>query len=114
MKDYDNLVIVDFICLGVNSPKVFRKYLDYLEDRYQSKIVYFKAKNKELGWRQLTSKVVFQNKQILYDTKDTSFFTIGYLGKRYTLVLRAMIVSLKVFHGWLILLWQIIGEPSIL
>lgn len=46
VKDYDNLVIVDFICLGVNSPKVFRKYLDYLEDRYQSKIVYFKAKIK--------------------------------------------------------------------
>lgn len=79
VKEYDNLVIVDFICLGVNSPKVFRKYLDYLEDRYQSKIVYFKAKNKELGWRQLTSKVVFQNKQVLYDTKDTSYFTIGYL-----------------------------------
>lgn len=79
VKSYDNLVIVDFICLGVNSPKVFRKYLDYLEDRYQSKIVYFKAKNKELGWRQLTSKVVFENKQVLYDTKDTSFFTIGYL-----------------------------------
>ena len=82
VKDYDNLVIVDFICLGVNSPKVFRKYLDYLEDRYQSKIIYFKAKNKELGWRQLTSKVVFQNKQVLYDTKDTSFFTIGYLSTK--------------------------------
>lgn len=78
-KDYNNLIIVDFICLGVNSPKVFRKYLDYLEDRYQSKVVYFKAKNKELGWRQLTSKIIFQNKKVLYDTKDTSFFTTGYL-----------------------------------
>ncbi len=41
-KDYENLIIVDFICLGVNSPKVFRKYLDYLEDRFQSKVVYCK------------------------------------------------------------------------
>jgi acetyltransferase-like isoleucine patch superfamily enzyme/coenzyme F420-reducing hydrogenase beta subunit len=78
-KDYENLIIVDFICLGVNSPKVFRKYLDYLEDRFNSKVVYFKAKNKELGWRRLTSKIVFENKRVLYDTKDTSFFTIGYL-----------------------------------
>lgn len=78
-KDYENLIIVDFICRGINSPKVFRKYLDYLEDRYQSKVVYFKAKNKEIGWRQLTSKVVFENKKVLYDTKDTSYFTIGYL-----------------------------------
>lgn len=79
MKDYDNLIIVDFICRGINSPKVFRKYLDYLEDRFQSKVVYFKAKNKELGWRQLTSKVVFENGKVLYDTAQTSYFTIGYL-----------------------------------
>ncbi|MCL2327850.1 MAG: Coenzyme F420 hydrogenase/dehydrogenase, beta subunit C-terminal domain [Bacteroidetes bacterium] len=78
-KDYENLIIVDFICRGINSPKVFRKYLDYLEDRFNSKVVYFKAKNKELGWRELTSKIVFENKEVLYDTKETSFFTIGYL-----------------------------------
>lgn len=79
-KEYENLIIVDFVCRGINSPKVFRKYLDYLEERFHSKVVYFKAKNKELGWRQLTSKVVFENKEVLYDTKDTSYFTIGYLG----------------------------------
>lgn len=78
-KDYENLIIVDFICRGINSPKVFRKYIDYLEDRFESKVVYFKAKNKELGWRNLTSKVVFKNGKVLYDTRDTSFFTIGYL-----------------------------------
>ena len=32
-KDYENLVIVDLICLGVNSPKVWRKYLDYIEGK---------------------------------------------------------------------------------
>ena len=79
MKDYENLIIVDFICRGINSPKVFRKYLDYLEDRFQSKVVYFKAKNKELGWRKLTSKIVFDNKKAFYDTVDTSYFTQGYL-----------------------------------
>ena len=78
-KDYDNLILVDFICRGINSPKVFRKYLDYLEERYNSKVVYFKAKNKELGWRKLTSKVVFKNKATLYDTWDSSYFTAGYL-----------------------------------
>lgn len=78
-KDYDNLLIVDFICRGINSPKVFRKYLDYLEERFGAKVTYFKAKNKELGWRQLTSKVGFSNGKFLYDTKDTSLFTIGYL-----------------------------------
>jgi coenzyme F420-reducing hydrogenase beta subunit/carbonic anhydrase/acetyltransferase-like protein (isoleucine patch superfamily) len=78
-KDYDNLIIVDFICRGTNSPKVFRKYLDYLEERFGSKVVYYKAKNKELGWRQLTSKIRFANGQTLYDTKDINYFTVGYL-----------------------------------
>jgi acetyltransferase-like isoleucine patch superfamily enzyme/coenzyme F420-reducing hydrogenase beta subunit len=78
-KDYDNLIIVDFICRGINSPKVFRKYLDYLENRFNSKVIYFKAKNKELGWRELTSKIVFENKEVLYDTRETSYFTTGYL-----------------------------------
>lgn len=78
-KDYDNIIILDFICRGINSPKVFRKYLDLLEERYDAKVIYFKAKNKELGWRELTSKVVFENGKVLYDTKDTSYFTIGYL-----------------------------------
>lgn len=78
-KPYDNLIIVDFICRGINSPKVFRKYIDYLEEKHNSKVIYFKAKNKELGWRQLTNKIVFENGDIEYDTKDTSPFMIAYL-----------------------------------
>lgn len=81
-KDYDNIIIIDFICRGINSPKVFRKYLDYLEKRFGSEVVFFKAKNKEWGWRQLTSKIVFKNGKALYDTIDTSYFTIGYLQTR--------------------------------
>ena len=28
--DYENLIIVDFICRGINSPKVWRKYLSFI------------------------------------------------------------------------------------
>ena len=72
-KDYDNLIIVDFICRGINSPKVWRKYIDSFEERYGSKVVYAKAKSKEYGWRNLTQKVVLQN------GKHNSAFTQGYL-----------------------------------
>ena len=30
-KDCENLITCDFICRGVNSPKVFLKYMDMLE-----------------------------------------------------------------------------------
>ena len=61
--------IVDFICRGVNSPKVYRKYLDSLERKFGGKVVYVKAKNKELGWRNLTRKVVFDNGKSYKDLK---------------------------------------------
>lgn len=60
-KDYDNLIITDFVCMGIDSPLAFKKYLDSLESQYNSKIVYFKAKSKEVGWRYLTNKAVFAN-----------------------------------------------------
>ena len=77
-KDYENLIIVDFICRGVNSPKVYRKYLDSLERRYGGKVVYVKAKNKELGWRNLTRKVVFDNGKTYYGISMQDDFRRGY------------------------------------
>lgn len=77
-KDYDNLIIVDFLCRGVNSPKVYRKYLDSLERKYGGKVVYVKAKNKELGWRNLTRKVVFDNGKSYYGVRMEDDFRRGY------------------------------------
>ena len=77
-KDYENLIIVDFICRGVNSPKVYRAYLDSLEKKYGSKVVYVKAKNKELGWRNLTRKVVFENGESYYGIHMEDDFRRGY------------------------------------
>lgn len=77
-KDYDNLIIVDFICRGVNSPKVYRKYLDSLEKKFGGKVVYVKAKNKELGWRNLTRKVIFDNGKVYYGVRMDDDFRRGY------------------------------------
>lgn len=77
-KDYDNLIIVDFVCRGVNSPKVYRAYLDSLEKKFGSKVAYVKAKNKELGWRNLTRKVTFENGQSYYGIHMDDDFRRGY------------------------------------
>lgn len=78
-KDYDNLVIADYICRGINSPKVWGKYIDSFEERYGHKVVYAKAKSKEYGWRNLTQKVILDDGKTYYETKDQSNFTMGYL-----------------------------------
>lgn len=51
-----------------------------MEEKHGSKIVYFKAKNKELGWRQLTTKIVFANGEVEYDTRDKNYYTHGFIG----------------------------------
>lgn len=79
-KDYENLIIVDMICLGINSPRILPAYLKWKEELHGSKIIYYKAKNKELGWRQLTTKIVFENGEVEYDKRDTNYFTVGFIG----------------------------------
>jgi acetyltransferase-like isoleucine patch superfamily enzyme/coenzyme F420-reducing hydrogenase beta subunit len=78
-KDYENLILVDFICLGINSPKVWRKYLDWLESEHSSKLKYVKAKNKELGWRNLSYRFEFESGKSIYESKGKSLFTKGYI-----------------------------------
>jgi acetyltransferase-like isoleucine patch superfamily enzyme/coenzyme F420-reducing hydrogenase beta subunit len=78
-NDYENLIIVDFICRGINSPKVWLKYIKSFEERYGSPVVYAKAKSKEYGWRNLTQKVILADGRHIYETKYQSNFTKGYL-----------------------------------
>jgi acetyltransferase-like isoleucine patch superfamily enzyme/coenzyme F420-reducing hydrogenase beta subunit len=77
--DYDNLITCDFICLGVNSPKVFKKYMDMLEKRYHSKASKIKFKDKTFGWHRFSIKVDFDSgKSYCKDRYHDPFF-IGYL-----------------------------------
>ena len=71
-KTYDNLILVDYICRGIASPLLFRKYIEYLENKHHSKVVYFKAKNKELGWRKHTFKILFENRDVEYQTLENN------------------------------------------
>lgn len=77
-KDYDNLIIVDFLCRATNSPKAYRKYMDMLEKQYGGKIVYVKAKNKEHGWHSLARKVVFDNGKEYYGEGHDDHYRRGY------------------------------------
>jgi coenzyme F420-reducing hydrogenase beta subunit len=40
-KDYDNLYCVEIICHGTPSPKIFRQYVNYLEDKMDAKMINF-------------------------------------------------------------------------
>lgn len=78
-KEYENLYTVDFICRGVNSPKVLRKFLDVLEDKYKSKVSFVKFRHKKYGWNRFATKIKFENGKTYLKDRYTDRFMKGYL-----------------------------------
>ncbi len=53
-KDYDNLLTVDFICHGVPSPLLWKKYVEFHETRTAAKVVKTAFRRKNCGWKQFS------------------------------------------------------------
>ena len=80
-KDYENLIIVDFICKSITSPKFYAKYLDYWERKVGSQLISFKFKDKELGWRSLVKRFDFKNGKTMYSrAQDNDLYSMAYHG----------------------------------
>ncbi len=77
-KDYENLLIVDFLCRATNSPKVFHKYIESLERKYGSKVIAVKDKNKDHGWHSLARKITFEDGQVYYGEGHEDDYRRGY------------------------------------
>ncbi len=78
-KEYENLVTCDFICRGVNSPKVFLKYMEMLERQYGAKATKIKFKAKKWGWHNFSMRVNFANGREYCKDRWHDLFFIGYL-----------------------------------
>lgn len=78
-KEYDNLITCDFICRGVNSPKVFLKYMEMLERKFGAKATEIKFKNKKWGWHNFSMRVNFENGKEYCKDRYHDLFFIGYL-----------------------------------
>ena len=50
-KDYDNLILVDFLCQGVPSQELFKSYIKEVEIKYGSRVIDANFRTKEKGWR---------------------------------------------------------------
>ncbi len=75
----DNLITVDFLCLGCNSPMVYRKYLESLESEAGSHASRVWFKNKELGWNRFSTRVDFENGTKYRKDRDADGFMRGYI-----------------------------------
>ena len=78
-KPYENLIIADFVCRGINSPMIGTKFRESLERKEGSKVIWQKAKNKELGWYLMAAKYIFANGKSLFIPSPLNGMTRGYL-----------------------------------
>lgn len=78
-KDYDQLLTVDLICHGVPSPYVWKKYVAFMERKYDSKITCVNFRHKENGWERSGLKLDFANGKTYFGAMKDDFFIIQFL-----------------------------------
>jgi ferredoxin len=66
-KRYDNLIVSEVLCHAGPSPLVFRRYVQYLESRFHSKVKKINFRDKSKGWLALDNTMVveFTNREPL-------------------------------------------------
>lgn len=60
-----NAYIVDLICHGSPSPKIWREYADKLETAWNGKMQEINFRDKRNGWKHSTPYIIINNKEIL-------------------------------------------------
>jgi coenzyme F420-reducing hydrogenase beta subunit len=65
VPEIDNLLCVDIICHGVNSPGVFKKYVQHLESVENDNLVSFNFRQKNCGWIAPQVEATFKRKKLV-------------------------------------------------
>lgn len=82
-REYEKLILCDFICRGVNSPKVYMKYLDMLQSRYRSAVKKVTFKYKAYGWNRFATLVEFANGRRYIKDRYHDPYMLGYIEHNY-------------------------------
>lgn len=73
-ENRNNLYTAEILCHSNPSPKVLKKYIQYLEEEYESKVIDFKFKNKSEGWNSPSVEIIFENgKKIIENGKYNNY-----------------------------------------
>lgn len=65
-RDYENLLKIDLICHGVSSPYVWKKYVEFQENKYHSKVVRVFFRKKTEGWSRSGMELTFENGAVYF------------------------------------------------
>lgn len=83
-KEYKNLIAIDLVCHGVPSNKLFQKYIQSIQKKYNSKIEQYYFRNKEKNGWGLNIKIKFENGKTKYSKANLDpYFKTFLEGKTY-------------------------------
>lgn len=83
-KEYENLITIDLVCHGVPSNKLFQKYIQSIEKKFNSKIEQYYFRNKEKNGWGLNIKIKFENGKTKYSKANLDPYFKTFLdGKTY-------------------------------
>jgi len=73
-RNAGKLFTCEIMCHGVPSPGVFRKYIDYLENKERSKVISYNFRSKVYGWRRPSIEICYLNgKEKIYTHAESPF-----------------------------------------
>ena len=75
----ENLITLDFICHGMNSPMAYTSYLDMLAKKYKSRVKRVWFKNKTYGWNRFSTRIDFENGEQYLQDRNSDLFMRGYI-----------------------------------
>ncbi len=73
-KEYDNLYCVDVICHGVPSPELWKRYVEYINRKYNSELISVNFRSKKRGWKNFRIKKIDDRKKEIYVSKDVDLY----------------------------------------
>lgn len=100
-----NLYLIDIVCHGVPSPKMYREYIEWIEQKYHSSVVDFKFRDKEkFNWAQGVEKICLKNGKKRYQDYFTHYIFSHYVRSscykcKYTTPYRNSDITLADFWG---------------
>ncbi len=97
-KEYDNLLTIEFICRGMNSPKAFKSWLNEIEYQENKKVKNIWFKYKINGWKNSpkNTRIDFDDNSYKIYNEINNTYMIGYLD--YNLFIRPCCGDCK-FNG---------------
>jgi len=78
-KSYDNLLCVDIVCHGVPSPEVWKKYVDYRQEKAASAAQRISFRRKDDGWKRYSVSFLFENNTEYRETLDKDLYMRAFL-----------------------------------